>query len=146
RGIEVEGFVHDAVEFGDAIVRFDFENFGKFVACVEELGNIGGFEVKNLRALCVEQNGFGSSVYAGKSVFEIFSGVGSAESMGEIARREKLQAGTVKVDAIEMRVIGIFAALAAVRTEVECAGFFVERNDLIRHEFAGRDLIFEFAS
>ncbi len=65
--------------------------------------------------------------------------------MRKIAGSERLQAGAVETDAIEMRVVGIFAVLAAVGGEIEGAGFFVEGDDLIGDVLAGSDLVFEFA-
>jgi len=95
-GIEVERLVHDAVEIGDAIFCFDFEDFGKFEAGVEKLRDVGGFEIEELGALRVEEDRFGSGVDAGVSVGEKFAGVRRAERVREIAGAQELQAGAVE--------------------------------------------------
>src|SRR5580658_7235266 len=136
-GIEVERLVHDAVEIGDAVFGFDFEDFGKFEAGFEELGDVGGFEVEELGALGVEENGFWSGVDTGVGVGEKFTVVGRAEGVREIAWTQELEAGAVEIDAVEMRVVRIFAMLAAVGGEIEGAGFFVKGEDLIGDVFAG---------
>jgi hypothetical protein len=77
--------VHYAVEIGDAVFRFDFEDFGKFEAGVEELGDIGGFEVEKMGALRVKQGGLWSGVDAGVGVSEKFARVGGVESVRKIS-------------------------------------------------------------
>jgi len=44
-----------------------------------------------------------------------------------------------------MSVIGIFGVFAAVGGEIEGAGFFVQRNDLIGDVLARSDLVLQFA-
>src|SRR5579859_340585 len=143
--VEVEGFVHNAVKIGDAVFGFDFKGFREFEACFEKLRDVGGFEIEEMIALRIHEDGFGGSVHAGKSVFKNFAGIGSAEGVREIAGSEQLQAGAVEADAIEMDVVGIFIFFAPIGGEEESAGFFVERNDLIGDEFAGGDLVFKLA-
>ena len=76
--------MHDAVEIGDAVFGFDFEDFGEFETGLEKLRDIGCFEVDELGALRVDQDRFGSGVDAGVGVLEKFAGVGGAEGVGEI--------------------------------------------------------------
>lgn len=93
----------------------------------------------------VDQDGFGSGVDAGIGVLKVFAGVGRTERVRKITGSQGLQAGAIEIDAIEMRVVGIFIVFAAVGGEIEGAEFFVERNDLIGDVLAGGDLVFEFA-
>ena len=51
RGIEVKRLVDYAVEIGDAIFGFDFEDFRKFETGFEELRDIGGFEIDEVGRL-----------------------------------------------------------------------------------------------
>jgi hypothetical protein len=56
-----------------------------------------------------------------------------------------LEASAIEIGAVKVRVVGIFVLLATVGGEVEGAGFFVEKNDLVGDVPAGSNLVFEFA-
>src|SRR5271163_782810 len=88
RGIEVKRLVDYAVEVGDAIFGFDFEDFRKFETGFEELRDVGGFEIEELGALRVGERGFWSSVHAGIGVGKISPGIGCANGVREIAGSE----------------------------------------------------------
>jgi hypothetical protein len=73
--------VHYAIEIGDAVFGFDFEDFGESETSFEELRDVGGFEVEKVGALGIDEDGFGSGVHAGVGVCKIFAGVRGAEGV-----------------------------------------------------------------
>jgi len=62
-----------------------------------------------------------------------------------VARVHQGQAGAIEMHTIEMLVVNVLSALAAVGHEVEQAVLGIDRSDPVGAEQAGRDRILESA-
>ncbi len=144
-GIEVERLVHHPVQVRHPIVGLHGERFGKLEAHLLEGAQVRRLELRHEVAERVVEQGFRRRVDARRVGDEIAIRLRDDRRLRRIPRREQLQARAVESDAVEVRVVRVFALFAARRREVHDARLLVDALERGRDELAFSDPVLERA-
>ncbi len=134
RRIEVERLVHHAVDIRDAIVRLDRERLGELEAGFLQRRQVRRLELRDDVAQRVDEHRLRRRVHARVVVHEIPRVVRHRHRVRGVAGVQQLHAGAVVTDAIEVRIVGILALLAADGRQVEGLRSVVHAVDRHRDE------------
>ena len=130
-GVEVERFVHHAVEVGDPVGGLHCERLGEAVSGGEELGEVALLDGHHFPSVAVEQVGAGDGVHAGVVVDDEAGVVVNLGTVEIVAPGELLQPAAVEVDAVEVGVVGVLFRVAAVSHEVDHARLLVHAQHFL---------------
>ena len=144
--IEVGWLVDHAPDIGLVIPALGNEDLRCVPSCFDQFVNVALLKNRELLVIlhAIERHG-GRLIDRGPSIDVIFAVSGVFEVMVAFRLGERSEPGSIKVDAIGMHEIGIFAGPHAAGLEPDLALVVVDAIDGAHDPFAPGDLILDFA-
>ncbi len=143
--IEVERLVHHSIQVRHPVVGLHRERLGELEAHFLERAQIRRLQLRDDVAERVVEDGFRRRVDARGVGDEVAVRLRDDRRLRRVAGGEELHARAVETDPVEVRVIRVFALLAAGGGEVDHARLLVDALERGRDELAFREPVLERA-
>ena len=141
--VEVKRLVQNAIQIGDAVVRFDLKRLRILVAALQEGAHIGRLQISEQCAASIAKRGMRRGVDRAAVIDKV---AGIIVHRGIVIRRpgiHHLQVVTIQPDTIQVREVRVLAGFPPAGAEIEDAVFCIDTGDPLAGKLTGGYLGFQ---